>query len=354
MVKIAIIGFHNLHLMQFLYKYTDILDAHAIFYDVLYWDRDMDSQIKQKDFKGNKIVYKHKMSNYQPKIRKIRGFIGCMKFFCKVIRNNGYDHIILLTTQTALPLYILSKNVRKSKYIYDFRDLTYEQNNICKKLIKRIIKNSEFTAISSMGFKTVLGDCEKFVISHNVSNLVNEFYPKTKKKVIRIVFWGMIRQVEWNKKICDLFGNVNGIELFYHGEGNSEKLEVYCKEKQYNNIVFTGRYTTDQIAEFVKHTDVLMNFYENDKQQKLAMTVKLYDGIRYGLPMLVTKDSYMAEVMRENEAIYAANIENFDIKKFVDWYTGLSEKRYPYEKELGQIKKDDDVFENRLMTFVRN
>lgn len=42
MNKIAIVGFHNLHLMQFLYKYTDIFDKNNISYDVLYWDRDMD------------------------------------------------------------------------------------------------------------------------------------------------------------------------------------------------------------------------------------------------------------------------------------------------------------------------
>ena len=37
MSKIAIVGVHNLHLMQFLYKYTDILDSRGISYDVLYW-----------------------------------------------------------------------------------------------------------------------------------------------------------------------------------------------------------------------------------------------------------------------------------------------------------------------------
>ena len=64
MNKIAIVGFHNLHLMQFLYKYTDILTKY-ILYDVLYWDRDMDSNLKCKAFKGNSISYRYKMSNYQ-------------------------------------------------------------------------------------------------------------------------------------------------------------------------------------------------------------------------------------------------------------------------------------------------
>lgn len=39
----------------------------------------------------------------------------------------------------------------------------------------------------------------------------------------------MIRQIEWNKKICDLFGNVPGIELRYCGEGNTEELKIIVK-----------------------------------------------------------------------------------------------------------------------------
>ena len=351
MSKIAIVGVHNLHLMQFLYKYTDILDSRGISYDVLYWDRDMDSSIKYKTFSGNKIAYRYKMSNYQPKWKKVKGFIGCIKFFCKIIRDKKYDHIILLTTQTALPVYILSKTIRNSKYIFDYRDLTYEQNSICKKIIKKLITESQFTAISSMGFKKVLGESNKFVVSHNVSNLKMEFLPKQQNQNIRIVFWGMIRQVEWNKKICDVFGNVSGIELVYRGEGHTEELKEYCEK--YQNITFTGRYTTDQISSFAEQTDVLLNLYANDAQQKLAMTVKLYDAIRYGLPMLISKGSYMAEIMETNKYAYITDIDNFDFEKFIKWYQSLNLKSYPYEKEYIEIKDDDQYFEQRLLQFIK-
>ena len=180
MNKIAIIGFHNLHLMQFLYKYTDIFDKNNISYDVLYWDRDMDSKIKCRAFKGNSISYRYKMSNYQPKGKKIHGFVGCMRYFCKIIKKNKYDHIILLTTQTALPLYMLSGIVRKSKFVYDYRDLTYEKNRVCRRIIKGIIEKSEFTAISSMGFKKVLGESNKFVMSSQCEQFKNGMFTQEK------------------------------------------------------------------------------------------------------------------------------------------------------------------------------
>jgi len=338
--------------MQFLYKYTEILDRNRITYDVLYWDRDMDDSITIRPFNGRGIVFRYKMSNYQPKYKKLSGFLKCMRFFCKTIREGQYDHLILLTTQTALPLYLLSSTVRKSEYIYDFRDLTYEKNKIGKKIIQQIINKSNFTALSSQGFKEVLGETSKFVMSHNVSNLIPEFVQKKSSDVIRVVYWGMIRQVEWNKKICDLFGNLQGMELTYHGEGHLEELKDYCIQKGYRNIKFTGRYTVDQIPEFVRNAEVLLNLYKNDAQQKLATTVKLYDGIRYGLPMMITKGSFMSDLMTDNPAVFCTDLDNFSIEVYHKWYKELPAHTFFYKKELEQIQRDDQYFEEKVISFV--
>ena len=122
---------------------------------------------------------------------------------------------------------------------------------------------------------------------------------------------------------------------------------------QYHNIVFTGRYTVDQIPFFVEQTDVLLNLYENDEQQKLAMTVKLYDGIRYGLPMLISKGSYMGELMQTNDFVYVTDVDEFDIEAFKSWYQSLNKECYPYSSEYLKIQKDDERFESRLLAFAK-
>lgn len=352
MAEVALIGLHNLHLMQFLYKYTDVLDACGVNYDVLYWDRNMDDTIKAKPFNGRKYAYQYRMSNYQPKYKKIKGFIGCISFMSKIIKENNYDHIILLTTQTALPMYLFSRTVRKSKYIYDYRDLTFENIGICKELIQRIITKSYFTAISSLGFKKVLGENPKFLMSHNVSKLKHERVDKIPSDNLRIVFWGMIRQLDWNKKICDIFGNASGITLTYHGEGEYKELEDYCQSMHYRNIDFTGRYTSAQIPTFAQNTDILLNLYENDGKQKLATTVKVYDGIRYGLPMLITKDSHMDILMKNNRAVMVTDLESLDLSHLKKWYQSLDKDTYYYQKEIEQIQKDDHLFSDKVRSFV--
>lgn len=353
MSKIALIGFHNLYLMQFLYKYIDILDENNIEYDVIYWDRDMDSSIKVRTFNGCKIAFQYKMSNYQAKHKKILGFVKCLRFMLKTIRKNQYDKMILLTTQTALPLYMLSETVRKTQFIFDYRDITYERNSLCKKIIKKMIEKSEFTAISSQGFKSVLGDSSKFVVSHNTSNLKSEWKKKQSASNIRLVYWGMIRQLEFNKKICDAFGNASGFELVYHGEGEDSDLKEYCKRNGYSNVKFTGRYTVDKIPVFASETDILMNMYENDKQQRLAVTVKLYDGIRFGLPMLVSKNSYMEEIMKDNTHVFAMDIDSIKISEVEEWYITLGKDKYPYDGELEKISLDEEGFRLKLLDFAR-
>lgn len=351
MAKVCIIGLQNLYQMQFLYKYTDILDAQDIDYDVLYWDRTPDHPVAYKPFQGKKVAFKFPMSNYQPKYKKIKGYLKCMAFVCRHLRENPYEKLILLITQTVLPVYCMNRSVRKGSYLYDYRDITFEKIPLCRKLICKIIQDSCLTAISSEGFKEVLGNNEKMVMSHNTSNLHYEPITKHPAERIRIRYWGIVRQTAFHKKVCDLFGNDDRFDLCYHGECESDELERYCREKKYR-VRFTGRYTTDQIPSFVADTDILLNLYENDKIQRLATTVKLYDGIRYGLPMLISKGSHMEKLMQGNSAVCCLDVENASLETVFQWYKGL-QNQYPYPKELEQIQKDDQLFREKLLDFLR-
>ena len=178
----------------------------------------MDTSIKYKKFDGNPIAFKYKMSNYQPKYTKIIGFMKCIGFARKKIREGQYDRLIFLTTQTALPLFRTAMK-HSGQYIYDYRDITYEKFAIGKRGVQKLIENSYVTAMSSMGFKKITDDSSKIIMAHNCSGI--DFVPvkKNNSDKIRVSFWGMVRQVEFNKKICDLFGSDSRFELTYHGEG---------------------------------------------------------------------------------------------------------------------------------------
>ena len=97
--------------------------------------------------------------------------------------------------------------------------MTFEKNKVYKYIIKNLFRYSSINSVSSPGFLDVLGIHGKYTISHNCSDFSLRNLQPTKANVIRIVFWGMVRQVNFNKKICDIFGNDERFELRYHGEG---------------------------------------------------------------------------------------------------------------------------------------
>lgn len=352
MGKIAIVGFHNLHLMQFLYKYTEILDRHNVEYDVLYWERD-DVQYPIK-FKGRPVKYSYITSNYMPKWKKVIGYLKCRSFFVQQIKKNKYEKIILLTTQTAIALSLLALARYKKRYIFDFRDLTMEKLPPYKAVEMQLIKNASFVAISSPGFIDFLSVDGEYVISHNCKNLSVNKKDMSKDGPIRITFWGMVRQEEFQKRICDKFGNDNRFALSYHGEGCTEQLTEYCREKGYNNIRFTGRYYPEDIESFVADTDILLNLYENEGKQEHALTVKLYDGIRYQLPMIVANDSFMQRYLKEYSFALPVALDTMKNEDIIEWYRSLEQARIQEEMDSfsKKITNDDEIFAKRVLEFA--
>lgn len=358
-MKIGIIGFCNLNIMQYLYKYTKILDEQRIDYDVIYWNR---LGIKEKiNFQGVPIAYELPVDTYQEFYKKIGLFIKYAVFMRKKINSQRYDRLIILTTQTAIPLYDLLQNKYCEKYIYDFRDITKEKKNeLYRKAVQRLVKKSFCTMMSSEGFIKEIGisNKKKIQIVHNTQTFCkSSCHAAIKKEIpINIMFWGIIRQLEYNKKVCDCFGNDKRYILTYHGTGCYDKLKNYCEEKGYVNIFFTGFYEQTDISGFAKNADILHCMYANDNEQKPAMPVKAYDAVKYRLPVLINKDSQVEKFFSSISGALGVNIEDPNITDYIyEWYVHLNceDVEVDYKILEDQILKDDIAFNKRLREFIQ-
>lgn len=348
---IGIIGFANLRIMQYLKKYTDLLDVNNIEYEVVYWNRE---GTEKKDFKGNVVPFEYPINTYQPFYKKIGGFLKYSHFMYKTIKQRKYDKLVILTTQTAVPLFKLLLGIYKNKYILDYRDVTKEKILPYKALVKKLIRNSYCTAISSMGFKEIIGESDKYVMSHNCSNLKFEETEKRNSNKINIAFWGIVRHIDLNKRICDVFGNDERFNLYYHGDGFYKELKEYCNEKKYNNIYITGRYNRDEIKGFADNTDIINCVYDNDIVTKPTMPVKLYDAVRYKKPILVQKDSYVETYLKNYEIGFSFDIDNDVKEEIYNWFYSDKNKEITqnYQELLKDIINDDLVFEEKLLEFA--
>lgn len=355
---IGIVGFNDISIMQYLKKYTNLLSASGIDYEIVYWNRS--GATEDAEYNGKTVAYERQINTYQPFYKKIVGFLRYTAFMYKTVKTKRYDKLIILTTQTAIPLYPLLTGKYRGKYVYDYRDITKEKKlGLYCKMVKKLIENSAFTAFSSKGFWRELGidENEKTLVSHNTQKSCekSEYKArKTEQTPIKLVYWGMVRQVKFNKYVCDCFGNDDRFDVVYHGEGYYKELSEYCDQKKYKNISFTGRYEFSQISDFVESTDILNCLYENDETQKPAMPVKLYDAVHYRLPVIVTADSYLQEFSKDAKGCFAFGGEGKISDAVFDWYKNLSTQ--DIEEGYGALEKqiycDDINFGKELLHFA--
>lgn len=356
---IAIIGFNDLNIMQYLNKYTNILDAEDICYDVIWWNR---SGINNNvTFKGNSISFNFKMNTYQPFYMKIRGFLKYAAFARNVIKQKKYNKLIVLTTQTAIPLYDLLTKQYTGRFIYDYRDLTKEKKSkFYTLMIRNLFQKSRYTMISSKGFLPEIGitDNETILMAHNTQKICQKSNYQAKKnssEPLRIVYWGMVRQIKHNKLLCDCFGNDKRFELTYHGDGFYKELRAYCQKKGYQNITFTGKYTLADIPKFINNTDILNCIYENDLNTKPTLAVKFYDAIHYRLPILVSSGSYLSEFSRQCSGVKNINIKCREMDTVYSWYKQLDiyKLEKDYENIENKIYQDDIIFSQKFIEFIK-
>ena len=291
-MKVLMIGSFDLFLHPYSKHYLKMLDSTNVEYRFIFWNRS-----GEKIEKNSHIdFFDYPMNTYQSLFNKIGGYILFRRYVLEYIDNFKPDKLIVLTTQTLFLIRKLLNKKYRNKYLFDYRDETYEKYFFYKNIVAKLIANSYFTVVSSLGFSELFPkiDKKKFILCHNVKD--SFFYnniKKTKSDVIRLSFWGMIRQTDYYKRVFSLFGNDNRFVVNMYGEGYVDELKSYVLNNHFQNIFFFGKFQEDNLPLIAANTDILLNCYSNKSTQKNAITIKMYEGISYGIPMIVQKNSFM-------------------------------------------------------------
>lgn len=356
MNRIAILCCGDLSRAQYIYKYLKFFDENGYKYDLIYWNRS--NEDNRDKCEGSLIEFNKIIDSYLPFYKKIFSYIEFASFVNNQIKNHDYKAIICLTSPMAV---CVVKNLLckyKKRYLFDFRDLTKEYFSLYKKLVQSIAYNSGLFVASSPGYLDWfdMKHIGEFCLCHNTFSKVSfkkNFY-KNEKEPIRIAYWGAIRQIEYNKKVCDYFGNREEIEFIYHGEGGGAELDAYCREKNYNNIRFTGKYYLNEISRFAAETDIVFCAYDIDFVTSPAMAVKVYDSIEYQLPIIVTKGSFMEKYLEGISHMMPIDIKETKLEDIILWYKEIDENLAKNDFVIlkNTINSDEDVFYSKLRSFL--
>ena len=309
-MKILLLGFSKMKYMPYINFYLENIDLINNDVHVVCWNRDNKEDINLFEDKITIHSFNRVQEDQVPKTRKIGNFILYRRYVKKIINENKFDFIIVLHT---LPGFLLADELLqhwKEKYIFDYRDGTYETFSLFQQCVSNLVCSSHATFISSEGFLNFFSKrCEansvrkKIYVSHNIltDSLRHREYTKEPfNKIIRISFWGFIRDEGLNRKLIEKVSKDDRFELHFYGREQrvAINLKKYAEQLKAENIIFHGEYCPDERYDFICHTDILHNLY-NNYNAMFAMTNKYYDSIIFRIPQLCIPSSQMGKQIRK-------------------------------------------------------
>lgn len=358
-MKIGIVGFIDKNNIPYMEYYEEVFKNSNIEYECIFWDRFNNCTTEKI---GNEYIVH---ITCEPGINKIRKLIPMYKFkkeIEKIIDKEQYTHLVILTTIPSVLIHKKLIEKFKEKYILDIRDYSYEKYRWYRKILRKLIENSFFTAISSKGFLKFLGKSDKIIVCHNIGNkfpVFDKVDDLSKKEIITIGFVGGVRYFDENCKLINIFVNNEKYRLAYIGRRNMDcDLESYCKEHKINNVIFQGAFKNEDKPEIYKEIDLINAIYGNESLEvTTALPNRLYDGILFKKPIIASSGTYLGEIVKKHGIgivveqvdgttmdIVENYLNDFDVKKF-------SEK---CNKFLTEVIAEQDAYIKALNLFVVN
>lgn len=353
-MKVLLVGFFTRTYMPYIEKYEEILNKKNVEYEIVFFDRD--STKKSISQVGNEYYYSHKTTS-----SKLQKFLPVMRyalFVRKLLKENNYDKVILFTTMPA----ILCKSILEKRYIgnyiYDYRDTTYEHHEFFKKWVQQIIKNSYFTAVSSKGYVNVLGESDKYIFNHNISNLANAVDQANGfGEEITIGFLGYVRYPDVNQKLIDAFKDSEKYKLLYVGTQFSDcNLLDYANNIGACNVEVHGKFDNREKCRLYSKIDIINSMYStNSNEVQFAIPNRLYDAAIFGIPLMTTKGTYLAELTEQYGLGFAINPFEDDIYQEIENYVNSFDVKMfecKCKEFLKEVQLEEDVLKRKIESFL--
>ena len=156
-------------------------------------------------------------------------------------------------------------------------------------------------------------------------------------------FIGGIRYLKQMEMLVDAAEECD-VDVLFAGQGGTAEddagIHDYCKGKR--NVKFFGRYAYEsQIAQLYGKVDCVYAVYDAENPNvRIALPNKLYESVYCGLPIIVAKGTYLAEIV-EKYGVGIAVTHN-KAQELVDTIMRLKQKEClkGYEAACGKFKQE--------------
>lgn len=295
---VGIILYGAFKLAPYTKKYTDILDSLGIKYDLIGWRRE-----EEPSYADNVYMYNGRTAKrFSSVLGKIIPSIGYRRFVKRLVKKKKYDMLIIFTTQTAVVLADLLLFKYRKKYIFDYRDKSYEYIKPYSALINGIIKASAETVVSSQWFPQYLTDKKNYVLTHNFRPEALVHRKSVCKKsggTVTVGYVGILRSYEYHTGLIDCFAGDSRFEFHIYGCGD-DVARLFEYAKKFSNIFIHGAYTEEDKYGIIDTFDIMCYNYPYSYVNDGAVANKYYDALIMKKPMFVNAETALGSFICEN------------------------------------------------------
>lgn len=351
---IGIVFINDIGHSPYIAKYIDSITEAGLDYEVISWDREPH---KGRTYPENYKIFKLFSLEEKHPINKIIDFIRFGRFANKKVKEKRYDKLIILTSLTGIILYRTLKKSYRQKYIFDYRDASYEFLPLFKKMIAKLVTNSYFTCVSSRGFLEILPPADNYVVVHNFQygdlRYKEAACTLSRQEPIHVNYIGYVRGY-YLLKMIDLFARDKRFVLNFHGGG--EHLNITREHASgIDNIHFTGEYRGNEKHRFIKQADLICYNYESSFINDKALANKYYDALIFKKPLLGNSQTYSGRLISQNGLGISLDLDDpLYTQKIYDFYMNFScaEFNRNAERVLAEVLEEDQLYMEKIREFI--
>lgn len=297
---IAIILYGSFELAPYARLYMQMLDEMGKEYHLI--GRKQEAEITYSG--DNVFVYEGDVpKRFSSLVGKIRPSVDYRRFVKKLIKKYKYDRLVILTTQTAVILADVLFGKYRHRYIFDYRDRSYEYIAPYRALVNGFIKNSVCTAVSSPWFVEGLVKND-YLLVHNfrsecLERAKHECIKRKDGEKIVIGYVGALRSFDYHTTLIDIFANDDRYEFYTYGCGDdTETLAEYASE--FSNIHICGAYNENEKYDIIEKFDMMIYNYPYNYVNDRAVANKYYDSLIMKKPMIVNPKTVLGKYIVKN------------------------------------------------------
>lgn len=336
-------------------RYCQYFKENGVEYDIICWQREESGlPVPENEYyyyKEPKVGFWHKVSAY----------VGYKRFVLKHLRKNKYDKLVVLTTVPAVFLKGYLMRNYKGKYLFDFRDYSFEKFGPYRRIVNNLIEHSAITTISSHGFMEFLNPNRNIIMNHNIPALpvMKEAPPPLKEKqVLNVGFVGTVRYFDENCHIIEKLKNTFRYQLWYIGKPVPGcDLQGYCEEHEVTNVSFVGKYNNTQKTELYRDIDIINSIYGNDSLEvTTALPNRLYEAALLKKPIISSKGTFLGELIERYDIGLCVDVFEDDILSILDKYVDeFNPERFTAacNEFLEDVQKDEENLYRQLKQFIK-